>query len=460
MKSIRLLALSTALFCTSFSNAQKYVGGDISMLPKYETNGAKYYDLDGNAITDMLGFFKQQNLNSMRLRLFVDPSKATRAEKGQGVCQDLDYVKALGKRIKEAGFSLILDFHYSDTWADPGKQWTPDAWTNLTDEQLYTKIYDYTKECLEEMKKAGAEPDFIQTGNEISYGMLWGKAVITKDTYNESTGNGETVYDDNVASHKKCYSNSPASNWTRFYQLLKKAGEACKEVCPNAKIILHTERVATTDYLTSYYQKMKDNGVNFDIMGLSYYPYFHGGLDQLEKSLSQLEKDHSDKDIMIVETNYYYVWQPAKKIKKEDKGIDYDFSSTWPITPAGQQAFTKALIEKLNSHSKVIGLYWWMMEACENGLDWGTKRVTDGWCNTSLFNDSNTSDTGYPAGKVMPAISELKNFLGSESGISALGAYKADDPYWYSLDGRRMNSRPQAKGIYLNNGKKIIINEK
>ena len=286
------------------------------------------------------------------------------------------------------------------------------------------------------------------------------QAVITKDTYNESTGNGETVYDDNVASHKKCYSNSPASNWTRFYQLLKKAGEACKEVCPNAKIILHTERVATKDYLTSYYQKMKDNGVNFDIMGLSYYPYFHGGLDQLEKSLSQLEKDHSDKDIMIVETNYYYVWQPAKKIKKEDKGIDYDFSSTWPITPAGQQAFTKALIEKLNSHSKVIGLYWWMMEACENGLDWGTKRVTDGWCNTSLFNDSNTSDTGYPAGKVMPAISELKNFLGSESGISSLGADKVDDSYWYSLDGRRMNSKPQAKGIYLNNGKKIIINEK
>ena len=458
MKKTLLLTLCCILSIAA-SSQTKYVGGDISLLTKYEENGAKYYDLNGYSINNMLDFFKTQGLNSMRVRLFVDPSKATRTEKGQGVCQDLDYVKALGKRIKDAGFSLMLDFHYSDTWADPRKQWTPDAWTNLTDEELYTKIYDYTKECLQAMKDAGAEPDFIQTGNEISYGMIWGKAVILEDTYNETTGKGETKYDNNVASHKKCYSNSPASNWTRFYNLLKKAGEACKEVCPNAKIILHTERVADPNYLTGYYQKMKDNGVNFDIMGLSYYPYFHNGLNQLETALNKLETDHADKDIMIVETNYYYAYQPKKKTNPEDEGIDYDFSSTWPITPAGQQAYTKDLINKLNTHSKVIGLYWWAMECSENGLDWATKRVTDGWSNTSLFNDSNTSDTKYPAGKAMSAIAELKSFLGDPSGIETINRepLTVNQHAWYTLDGRKLNGAPNQKGIYIHNGKKMVV---
>lgn len=442
---------------TTMAPAQKYVGGDISLLTKYEENGTKYYDLEGKGISDdMLGFFKSQGLNAMRVRLFVDPSKATRTEKGQGVCQDLDYVKALGKRIKDAGLSLLLDFHYSDTWADPAKQWTPDAWKDLSDEQLYTKIYDYTKECLQAMKDAGAEPDFIQTGNEISYGMLWGAAVIKKDTYNESTGKGETVYDDNVASHKKCYSNSPASNWTRFYNLLKKAGEACQEVCPKAKIILHTERVEDPTYLTGYYQKMKDNGVNFDMIGLSYYPYFHNGLNQLETALNRLETDHADKDLMIVETNYYYVWQPQK-----GNGIDYDFSTTWPITPAGQQAYTKDLIEKLNNHPKVIGLFWWAMECSENGLNWATKRVTDGWNNTSLFNDSNTSDTGYPAGKVMPAIAELKTFLDGSAGIKLVnGSGVTDNGHsdkWYTIDGRQLSGKPSQRGVYIFNNQKIVV---
>ena len=451
---MKKLILLLFMMLTTMVSAQKYVGGDISLLTRYEENGAKYYDLENKSITNMLGFFKLQGLNSMRVRLFVDPTKATRTEKGQGVCQDLDYVKALGKRIKDAGFSLLLDFHYSDTWADPGKQWTPDAWKNLSDEQLYTKIYDYTKECLQAMKAAGAEPDFIQTGNEISYGMLWGASVIKKDTYNESTGKGETVYDDNVASHKKCYSNSPASNWTRFYNLLKKAGEACKEVCPDAKIILHTERVNDPSYLTGYYQKMKDNGVNFDIIGLSYYPYFHNGLNQLEKALNRLETDHADKNVMIVETNYYYVWQPQK-----GNGIDYDFSSTWPITPAGQQAYTKDLIEKLNNHSNVTGLYWWAMECSENGLDWATKRVTDGWSNTSLFNDSNTSDTGYPAGKAMPAITELKNFLNGSAGISDAqrSTINVQRSTFYDLQGRQLSGKPSRRGIYIHNGRKIVV---
>lgn len=111
----------------------------------------------------------------MRVRLFVNPENASATDKGQGVCQNLDFVKKLAKRIKTAGMSLILDFHYSDSWADPAKQWTPKDWEQLNDEGLYTEIYKYTADVLKELVKIGATPDFIQTGNEISYGMLWGK---------------------------------------------------------------------------------------------------------------------------------------------------------------------------------------------------------------------------------------------------------------------------------------------
>ena len=118
-KTILTILLTTAMTAAG----QKYVGGDISLLTKYEEAGVVYKDKDGKTVQP-LTFFKEQGLNAMRVRLFVDPSK----DADKAVCQDLAYVKALGKRIKDCGMKLMLDFHYSDTWADPAKQWTPDAW--------------------------------------------------------------------------------------------------------------------------------------------------------------------------------------------------------------------------------------------------------------------------------------------------------------------------------------------
>ena len=113
MKKLLLTTIFGA-FALMSQAQQRYVGGDISLLPSYESAGAWYMDADNERITDMLGYLKAQGLNSLRVRLFVDPTQATQAEKDQGVRQNLDYVKALGKRIKDAGFSLMLDFHYSD----------------------------------------------------------------------------------------------------------------------------------------------------------------------------------------------------------------------------------------------------------------------------------------------------------------------------------------------------------
>ena len=447
MKKLLLTILFGAFGLMSEAQ-QRYVGGDISLLPTYEANGAWWNDENNQHITDMLQYLKAQGLNSLRVRLFVNPANAHKAHQMQGVRQDLEYVKALGKRIKDAGFSLMLDFHYSDTWADPGKQFTPKEWENLSNDQLYQKIYDYTKDCLQQMVAVGATPDFIQTGNEISYGMLWGKGVITKDTYNASTGKGDLVYSNNDASYVQCfYDDRHESNWQRFYQLLKHAGNACREVCPQAKIILHTERVPRPANVANFMKRMQDNDVDYDILGLSYYPSMHGSLTQLGLALNQTNA--YNKPVMIVETSYHYVWYP--------QDAEYNLTSTWPATPAGQAAFTRDLIAKLKEYQQVIGLYWWPIECSENGIsDWDNKRVTDGWCNSSLFNDTNTSETHWGYGQVMPAMQELKTFVEGASGVSNVRMTRCDGR-WYSLQGMCYDAQPQRRGLYIVDGRKVFV---
>ena len=359
MKKTLLLIM---LMASATTFAQKYVGGDISMLTKYEDAGVVYKDKDGNAVQP-LTFFKEQGLNAMRVRLFVDPS----LDNDKAVCQDLEYVKALGKRIKDAGHKFMLDFHYSDTWADPGKQWTPDTWKTLNDEALATKLYEYTKSCLEALKAAGSEPDFIQTGNEISYGMLWGVSGTTAN---------------------RCYTNSPDANWNRFFSLLNKAGAACREICPNAKIIIHSERVGAKDVLIDYFDRIKTASIDYDIIGLSYYPAYHGDLATLEGALRVLEERNYGKDIMIVETGYCYAWALD--------GTTFDYTATYPYTEEGQRQFTADLITSLNKYKSVKGLFWWWME------DNGNKGVTNKWWNAALYN--------HNTGKPYAAFYELKNF--------------------------------------------------
>jgi len=394
--------------------AQKYVGGDISMLPKYEEAGVVYYDKDGQKVKDILHFFSQEGLNAMRVRLFVDPSK----DSDKAVCQDLDYVKALGKRIKDAGQKLMLDFHYSDTWADPAKQWTPDVWKTLTDEELSAQIYDYTKHCLEEMKAAGATPDFIQTGNEISFGMLWGT---------EATAKGNDT--------NRCYINSSESNWTRFISLLKSAGKACREVCPETKIIIHSERTSQPEVLTDFFDRMTTALLDYDIIGLSYYPAYHGSLKALETALKTLEKKAYGKDVMIVETGYSYAWALG--------GTTFDYTSTYPYTEEGQRQFTEDLVTLLNKHSVVKGLFWWWPE------DNGNKQVTNNWWNAALYNH----DTGKP----YAAFYELKKFNNEKTSIlNSLNTNRPDNS-WYQLNGQKLNRQPDHAGIYINDGKKIVI---
>ena len=426
MKRFSSLLFFVSLLFVGSVQAQKYVGGDISLLPSYEANGSKYRTTTGAAITDVITFSRDNGLNAMRVRLFVDPTKAPDAEKKEGVRQDLAYVTALGKRIKDAGLKFLLDFHYSDSWADPVKQYTPDAWVTLTDLQLYDKIYNYTKECLQTLKAAGAEPDFIQTGNEISYGMCWGKR--------------------GSSSLKKCQTGNDA-NWLRFTTLLKNAIKACREECPQAKIIIHTERVANVTMQKAFYERLQNAELDYDIIGTSFYSYYHGSLQTLETSLNMLATNFPTKDIWLVEVGYFYNWQPTIK----SPGVD--LSGQYPITEAGQAAYTEALINVLNKHEKVKGLFWWMMEANEYKHT-GSSQVTKDWYNAALWDDND--------GMVNPAFFKLQNFLPA-TGIEQLRANDGSEASKavYDLQGRKVadGNAPLKKGIYIRGGKKMILGE-
>lgn len=398
--------------------AQHFVGGDISLLPEYEKAGAIYKTHDGKPINDLLPWLKEQGMNAMRVRLFVNPAdhKAKYPSKyDPNACQDLEYITPLCKRIVDNGFNLMLDFHYSDTWADPAKQWTPESWRGLTDDQLYQKIYDYTKETLLTLKEAGITPAFIQPGNEISYGMLWG----TEDSPSSSL--------------KKTFMGSNA-NWDRFGKLLDQAVKACREVCPDAKIVLHTERVAQVDVLKNFYDKMKSLDVDYDIIGLSYYPYFHGDISVLDNALNTLQSRFPEKNIMIVETGYSYKW--------EVPGTTHSFTNKWPYSDEGQDKFAKDLVATLEKYKNVDGLFWWWMEynAFNTSLS--------GWYNAPLFNSLDGCATS--------ALKTICSFA-KDSGVGSLTDRSAQqEGVWFDLSGRRVTDM-NAPGIRVSRNKKVIV---
>ena len=415
MKKTKLFLTVSLLLCSLTStHAQKYVGGDLSVLLKYEEQKATYLDKDGKAIADVLAFVKEQGWNTVRVRLFADPSKDT----DKNVCQDIEYVKSLGKRIKAAGLCFMLDFHYSDTWADPEHQATPLEWGKINT-PAFEYIYTYTKTNLEALVTAAATPDFIQIGNEISFGMLWDGCKV-------SANSNWTAYED--------------TNWDHFSTALKNASKACREMCPEAKIVIHTEQCANNPTLdVAFFKRIQQYDIDYDIIGTSYYPYFKGPLANLDKGLSELEKNFPDKQIQLVETGYPSKW--------EVEGSTYDYTKTYPYSHEGQRQYAADLIATLKKHPQVNGLSWWYAEANAKGC---TGSLAEGWYNASLFDNE--------TGRALPALYELKAFDDGSTGIGSISADRQHtDDAWYSLSGRRLEGRPQQKGLYINQQKKIIV---
>lgn len=419
LEALFITAVMAAAPC--MMGAERYVGGDISLLPEYENAGAKYLTHDGKPIADLLPWLHQQGMNAQRIRLFVNP-KQYKEQHSQAddkykydpnACQDLEYILPLCQDIVNNGMDLMLDFHYSDTWADPAAQWTPADWEGLTDEQLYQKIYDYTRETLLTLRDAGVVPAFIQPGNEISYGMLWGPV--------------------GTSNPKKTLMGSDA-NWERLGKLLGQAIRACREVCPEAKIVIHTERTPDVVVLKNFYNRMSELNIDYDIIGLSYYPYFHGKMSVLESALGMLQLNFPDKNIMIVETGYSYKW--------EVPGSTHDNTGVWPLSDAGQNQFAKDLVATLERYDHVNGLFWWWMEynAYSTNLS--------GWYNAPLFDSIN--------GRACSALKTICSFAG-DSGVGNIFTDAATPMPWHDINGRRYDGMPRVPGIYIHDGKKIIV---
>ena len=245
--------------------ATKMLGADISFLPQLEDRGMKFFD--NGVQKDPILIMKDHGFNYIRLRIFNDPARDSGYSPKRGFC-DLEHTKQMAKRVKDAGMKLLLDFHYSDYWADPGKQYKPAAWRNLSFEELKKALYDYTKKVIKELKDQGTTPDMVQVGNEINHGLVWPEGMV--------------------------------SNVDSMAQLIAAGVAAVKAVDPSIVIMLHIALGGQNDESVFFIDQMLARKVHFDVIGLSYYPKWHGTLDDLRDNMNDLLRRYN-KDLIVVE---------------------------------------------------------------------------------------------------------------------------------------------------------------
>lgn len=243
----------------------KMLGADISFLPELEDKGIKFSDK--GVTKDAIEILNDHGFNYVRLRIFNAPANDSGYSPKKGFC-DLQHTLKMAKRVKNAGMKLLLDFHYSDYWADPGRQNKPAAWRNLSFTALKQALYDYTKNVMEALKAQGTVPDMVQVGNEINHGIVWP--------------------DGNVG------------NIDQTAQLLCAGTAAVKAVDPTVQMMLHVALGGQNDESVFFIDNMIARGVQFDVIGQSYYPRWHGTLSDLENNLNDLIRRYN-KDVIVVE---------------------------------------------------------------------------------------------------------------------------------------------------------------
>jgi arabinogalactan endo-1,4-beta-galactosidase len=244
-------------------------GGDISWLPQMEATGFKFYDTNGIA-QDCFKILKDHGFNTVRLRTWVNPSNS----KTSGHCSKEETV-AMAARAKKWGMRIMINFHYSDTWADPGKQNKPKAWQGHDFKTLLNDVYDYTFEVMNALKRKEIYPEWVQVGNEIPSGMI--------------------------------YPEGSTANWPQLAQLINKGYDAIKAVSAKTKVILHVDQGNNNERFRYWFDNAKKNNVKYDVIGLSYYPYWLKGSPDYTLSINDLGNNLNDmasrygKEVMIVE---------------------------------------------------------------------------------------------------------------------------------------------------------------
>jgi len=291
--------------------AQNYaIGADLSFLKSAEDRGFEFKD--DFVAKPGLEIFKDHGYNWIRLRLFHTPTQLP---------NNLEYTITLAKQAKELGYQFLLDYHYSDHWADPGKQYLPKAWEEKTHDQLVDSIYAYTRSTIIAFREAGVLPDMVQVGNEVSNGMMWPDGKLP-------------------------------DNWDQFAELQQAGINGVFAGCgnlPAPKIMVHIDKGGDRDFTKAWFSELISRGVEFDVIGQSFYPWWHGTLLDLRENMYFMAHEYK-KPIILVEVAYCA--SPTEY--KEKPG---PFSEN----PEGQKTFLKEVNKLVLSTPNNLGagIFWW-----------------------------------------------------------------------------------------------------
>ena len=299
-------------------------GMDVSSVLTEEASGVRYYDFDGKK-ADLFRILADQGISHIRVRVWNNPYDEEGHGFGGGNC-DIRTAAEIGKRAAACGMKLIVDFHYSDFWADPGKQMVPRAWAGLEIEEKTQALYEYTKSCLEQLKRAGADVGMVQTGNETN-GSLCGEKT-----------------------------------WMNIAYLMDAGARATREVFPEALVALHFANPENADSYRTYAKKIdyyeKNGLIRYDVFATSYYPYWHGTLDNLSAILTEIAETYGKK-VMVMETAYAFTEEDTDFFANTvggGGGIVKDY----PFSPQGQANSVRNITDTVVNRTPAgIGVCYW-----------------------------------------------------------------------------------------------------
>ena len=318
---------SDSLFVQKVENLPNdfILGMDASCVPALENSGVKYYDFDGTE-KDVYEILSDNGINYIRVRIWNDPYDANGNGYGGGNC-DLENAIAIGKRATEYGMKLLVDFHYSDFWADPGKQMVPKAWKGMSVDEKAEAIYQFTKDCLQQLKKAGVDVGMVQIGNETN-GALCGE------------------------------SSAALGGWKKIMQLISAGSKAVREVCPKALVAVHFANPENAESYASYGKNLEYYGVDYEVFASSYYPYWHGTLDNLAQVLNNIATKYNKK-VMVAETSYAYTPEDTD-FSGNTIGEGANVVKDYPMTIQGQANLVRDVVDTVvNKTTNGIGVFYW-----------------------------------------------------------------------------------------------------
>ncbi|MGW1724228.1 glycoside hydrolase family 53 protein [Streptomyces sp. NPDC002306] len=331
---------------TSGTTGLPIKGADISSLAKSEAYGGVYRTGSGTA-GDALAILKSAGMNYARLKVWVNPADGY---------NDRTRVLAMAKRVKARGMKLLVDFHYSDTWADPGKQTKPAAWAGHSYAQLRTDVYNHTYDVLNALKAQGTTADMVQVGNEINGGMMW--------------------------------SEGSTDHWSQLAGLINSGYGAAKAVSSGTRVALHLANAGDDATVRWWFDNAAAYGIGYDVIGLSYYGYWHGTLAAAQATLDDVAARYG-KPVFVAETAYPF------RLDSDDSLPDQidttgELVSGYPATPAGQLAWTNSVANIVEAvpNGRGLGVFYWeatWTAVTGNGWDPADATSGNGWENQALF---------------------------------------------------------------------------